>query len=77
MDENEIKFKFHETSSDENVNEKVKFISIVSRGGLLKPSDLVYITCIHVWTYHNKERKEAHKACLPTYLYIFWMITVL
>ena len=66
MDENEI--KFHETLSDENVNEKVEFISIVSRGGLLKPSDLVYITCIHVWTlyHHIKERKEAFDLLLAS-----------
>ena len=66
MDENEI--KFHETSSDENVNEKVEFISIVSRGSLLKPSDLVYITCIHVRIlyHHIKARKEAFDLLLAS-----------
>ncbi len=38
-----------------------KFIEQVNRGGLCYPSDLVFVTCLHVWKYYHdiQHQKEA------------------
>ena len=62
---NEIKIRF---SSDISISEREKwskrsiFFDLLNRGGLCGPSDLLFITCIHVWSFyeeifHNNELK--------------------
>ena len=46
--ENEIEIK--DADCYDNTSAKDEFISIVTRGGLLKPSDIVYI-CIYMYIY--------------------------
>ena len=37
------------------MKEKEELVANASRGGLLKPSDLVCVTCVHAWSlYHEK-----------------------
>ena len=41
------------TTNFENMEGRREFISKLSRGGLLKPSDVVYITCIHAFVFYQ------------------------
>ena len=34
------------------------FIDMVNRGGLIKPLDIVYISCIHAWTLYSYVKKD-------------------
>ena len=59
MDETQI--KIHESSADADMKEKEELDAIASRGGLLKPSDLVYVTCAFAWSlyYETKKNQQA------------------
>ncbi len=47
-------------------DKKEAFISEVNRGGLTYPSDLVYISCVHIWQIFSKvnDDKEARNFLL-------------
>ena len=73
----------HENLTDEISREKEEFVSLVTRGGLLKPSDLVYVTCVHAWSlYHSiKDSNDAFNLLLsssnPRTLFTEFFITIL
>ena len=73
----------HENLMDEISWEKEEFVSLVTRGGLLKPSDLVYMTCDHDWSlYHRiKDSNDAFNLHLsstnPRTLFNEFFITIL
>ena len=54
--ENEIESK--DADCYDNTSAKDEFISIVTRGRLLKPSDIVYITSVHVWAMYCHIRDD-------------------
>ena len=45
-----------------------KFLEQVNRGGLCYPSDLVFVTCLHVWKYYHdiQNQKEAFEYLFST-----------
>ncbi len=45
-----------------------KFLEQVNRGGLCYPSDLVFVTCLHVWKYYHdiQNQKEAFECLFST-----------
>ena len=73
----------HENLTDEISREKEEFVSLVTRGGLLKPSDLVYVTCVHAWSlYHSiKDSNDVFNLLLsssnPRTLFTEFFITIL
>ena len=58
------------TTNVENIEARQEFMSKLSRGCLLKPSDVVYITCIHAFVFYrsitilNTDCKKGHKFSL-------------
>jgi len=52
--------------SSQEAEEKDLFLELVNRGGLCRPSDLVYILCIHGWSLHSSifKSEEATKFLL-------------
>ncbi len=48
--------------------ESQKFLEQVNRGGLCYPSDLVFVTCLHVWKYYHdiQRQKEAFEYFFST-----------
>ena len=54
--ENEI--EINDADCYDNTSAKDEFISIVTRGGLLKPSDIVYITSAHAWAMYCHIRDD-------------------
>ena len=55
---NEAEIMIYECSSDHEKQAKEEFVALVSRGGLLKPSDLVYVTCTHAWLLYQKIKEN-------------------
>ena len=51
---NETEITIYECSSDYEKVAKEEFVALVSRGGLLKSSDLVYVTCTRAWLLYQK-----------------------
>ncbi len=45
-----------------------RFLEQVNRGGLCYPSDLVFVTCLHVWKYYHdiQNQKEAYEYLFST-----------
>ena len=48
--------------------QSTKFLEQVNRGGLCYPSDLVFVTCLHVWKYYHdiQNQKDAFEYLLAT-----------
>ena len=55
---NEAEIMIYDCSSDHEKEAKEEFVALVSRGGLLKPSDLVYVTCTHAWQIYHKIKES-------------------
>ena len=51
MDATEI--TFGDAMNPEDLTAKEEFIARISRGGLLKPSDAVYVVCLHAYTAYD------------------------
>lgn len=50
-----VKFEDLEDDTDPSSSNilKERFLEQVTRGGLKKPSDLVYLSCIYIWNFYN------------------------
>ena len=42
----------------ENVNSEQEYLNLINRGGLTKPSDILFMRCIHAWTLLQKLQLE-------------------
>ena len=56
MDETPI--KIHEDSSDVDMKEMEELVAIDSRGDLLEPSDLGYVSCVNAWSLYHETKKN-------------------
>ena len=58
--------KSHDT--EEEIAIRQDFLSLVSRGGLKKPSDLLYVTIVHAWSLYMyiKTNQNLHKMMLSS-----------
>ena len=43
----------------ENVNSEQQYLNLINRGGLTKPSDILFMTCIHAWTLYSHIQASA------------------
>ena len=70
---------FENVSSQKDIASKEEFISSISRGGLIKPSDVMYIACIHGYTLYKKirENNDAFNFLLSTlFLYLDFILII-
>ena len=67
-----IQISFEDGSiSKKEIEAKEEFLALMSRGGLLKPSDILYITCIHASQLFNVLQKNGLLTSLNNHRNVF------